>query len=173
MRYQIWNKIDDIITPSGAQFTVAEWAERYPWAKLPGTKMIITAGVINGGAAMEYAATVEHYRKSGAAIAEGMTDEEVLSAIEDFEDNPPGANEPGTEERIAAALEAQVMLSEPAPASTLSARKVRSGWDAHSPAFARVKRNYDRGLWGASMLSLAVEKGHITEAEGLEILEAE
>ncbi|MCI8714300.1 MAG: XkdX family protein [Oscillospiraceae bacterium] len=65
------------------------------------------------------------------------------------------------------------MLSEPAPASTLSARKARSVGDAHSPAFARVKRNYDRGLWGASMLSLAVEKGHITEAEGLEILEAE
>ena len=36
-----------------------------------------------------------------------LTDEEVLAAIEDFEDNPPGANEPGTEERIAAALEAQ------------------------------------------------------------------
>ena len=29
-RYQIWNKTDDIITPSGAQFTAAEWADRYP-----------------------------------------------------------------------------------------------------------------------------------------------
>ncbi len=32
MRYQIWNKTDDIITPSGAQFTATEWANRYPWA---------------------------------------------------------------------------------------------------------------------------------------------
>ena len=58
MRYQIWNGRDSIITPSGAQFTASEWADRYPWVKLPGAKMIITAGLINGGAAMEYTATV-------------------------------------------------------------------------------------------------------------------
>lgn len=177
MRYQIWNGTDSIITPSGAQFTAAQWADRYPWVKLPGAKMIITAGVINGGAAMEFAATVEHYRKSGAAIAEGMTDGEILAAIEDFEDNPPGANEPGAEERIAAALEAQVMMSEPEAVNTFSAQKLRavsySGEETRSPAFARIKRNYDRGLWGASMITVAVEKGHITEAEGAEILEAE
>ena len=34
-RYQIWNKTDNIITPSGAQFTASEWADRYPWSKLP------------------------------------------------------------------------------------------------------------------------------------------
>ena len=27
MRYQIWNKTDNIITPSGAQFTAAEGLE--------------------------------------------------------------------------------------------------------------------------------------------------
>lgn len=67
MRYQIWNGTDNIITPSGTQFTASEWADRYPWVKLPGARMIITAGLINGGASMEYGATVEHYRKSGAA----------------------------------------------------------------------------------------------------------
>lgn len=113
MRYQIWNKTDDIITPSGAQFTAKQWADRYPWAKLPGVKMIITTGPINGGAAMEYGATVEHYRKAGAAITDGMTDEEVLAAIEDFEDNPPGSSEPSVEERTAAALEFLAMNSLP------------------------------------------------------------
>ena len=90
MRYQIWNKTDDIITPSGAQFTAAEWADRYPWAKLPGVKMVISTPPINGGCAMEYSAMVAHYKKSGAEITDNMSDAEVLAAIEDFEDNPPG-----------------------------------------------------------------------------------
>lgn len=50
-KYQIWNKTDSIITPSGAQFTAEEWANRFPWVKLPGVKMIISGGPINGGCA--------------------------------------------------------------------------------------------------------------------------
>jgi len=42
-----------------------------------------------------------------------MTEEEVLAAIEDFEDNPPGANEPSVEERTAAALEFLAISSLP------------------------------------------------------------
>ncbi len=170
MRYQIWNKTDAIITPSGTQFTAQEWADRYPWIKLPGAKMIITAGLINGGAAMEYNATVEHYKKSGAAITDLMTEDEVMAAIEEFEDNPPGVNEPGPEERIAAALEAQVMLAEPEAAAVLSSRKARAAV-SESPAFDRIRRNYMRGLWSASMLQVAVEKGHITAAEAERIME--
>lgn len=166
MRYQIWNGTDNIITPSGAQFTASEWADRYSWVKLPGAKMIITAGLINGGAAMEYESTVEHYRKAGAAITDLMTDDEVLAAIEDFEDNPPGVNEPGPEERIAAALEAQVMLAEPEAVSALSMASA----EAVSPGFERIRRNYQRGLWPVSLVRLAVEKGHITAAEAEEIV---
>lgn len=112
MRYQIWNGTDSIITPSGAQFTAKEWGDRYPWAKLPGVKMIITAPPINGGAALEYGATVAQYKKMGADITDGMTDEEVLAAIEDFEDNPPDPG-PSVEERTAAALEFLAMNSLP------------------------------------------------------------
>lgn len=112
-RYQIWNKTDDIITPSGAQFTASDWANRYPWAKLPGVKMVITSGPINGGCALEYSSFVERARKAGAAITDGMTDEEILAAIEEFEDNPPGAGEPTVEERTAAALEFLAMNSLP------------------------------------------------------------
>lgn len=166
MRYQIWNGTDNIITPSGTQFTASEWADRYPWVKLPGAKMIITAGLINGGAAMEYGATVEHYRKSGAAITDLMTEDEVLAAIEEFEDNPPGTNEPGPEERIAAALEAQVLLSEPEAAQVFSARSAAE----ESPALERIRRNYRRGLWPAGLVQLAVEKGHITAAEAEKIM---
>lgn len=149
MRYQIWNGRDSIITPSGAQFTASEWADRYPWVKLPGAKMIITAGLINGG----------------AAITDLMTEDEVLAAIEEFEDNPPGSNEPGPEERIAAALEAQVMLAEPEAVSALS---MASEGDV-SPGFERIRRNYQRGLWSMPLVRLAAEKGHITAAELEEI----
>lgn len=112
-RYQIWDKLSDIYTPSGAKFTAAEWAAKYPWVKIPGAKMIITSGIINGGVAMEWGATVEHYKRSGAAITDAMTDDEVLAAIEDFEDNPPVSNEPTVEERTAAALEFLAMNSLP------------------------------------------------------------
>lgn len=110
MRYQIWNKTDDIYTPSGERFTAEEWAARYPWSRIPGAKMIITTGIINGGAAMEFEATRQAYLQQGAAITDGMTDDEVLAAIEYFEDHPP-QGEPSAEERIAAAMEFQNAMS--------------------------------------------------------------
>lgn len=107
-RYQIWDKTSDVYTPSGAKFTAKEWATRYPWSDIPGAKMIITTGIINGGVAMEFESTKTVYTQRGAAITEDMTDEEVLAAIEDFEDNPPTVEESvSAEERIAAALEYQ------------------------------------------------------------------
>lgn len=172
MRYQIWNKTDDIITPSGAQFTAGEWADRYPWAKLPGVKMVVSAPPINGGCALEYAAMKAQYKRLGATITDEMTDEEVLAAIEDFEDNPPDPG-PSVEERTAAALEAQAMLASPdAPSAAAYVVRVASkdAIAAKSAAFVRIRDNYDRGLWGASMLSVAVQKGYITEEEQREIL---
>lgn len=176
MRYQIWNQSDDIYTPSGQRYTAEEWAAKYPWVRIPGAKMIITTGLINGGAAMEFNATVAAYKAQGAAITDGMTDKEVLAAIEAFEDNPPGADEPSSEERIAAALEAQVMLAEPeamtmalsdtGEATTFSARSAADP----SPAFARVKRNVERGLWSAGMVQAAAAHGYITAAEAETIL---
>lgn len=112
MRYQIWNKTDDIITPSGAQFTAVEWANRFPWVKAPGAKMVITAGPINGGCAEYFDNFVQIFKRQGAAITDGMTDDEILAAIEDFEDNPPDPG-PSVEERTAAALEFLAMNSLP------------------------------------------------------------
>lgn len=112
-RYQIWDKQTDVYTPSNEHFSPQEWADRYPWVKIPGAKMIITAGLINGGAAMEFEQTKAFYRQQGADITDSMTDDEVLTAIEDFEDNPPGSNEPSVEERTAAALEFLAMTSLP------------------------------------------------------------
>lgn len=35
--------------------------------------------------------------------------------------------------------------------------------------FETIKRNYDRGLWSASMVKMAVKKGIITKAQYSEI----
>lgn len=104
-RYQIWDKVSDIYTPSGAHFSADEWADRYSWIKIPGSKMIITAPPINGGVVLEWNATISQYKRLGAAITDDMTEEQVLDAIEDFENNPPGSDKPSIEERTAAALE--------------------------------------------------------------------
>lgn len=171
MRYQIWNKTDDIITPSGAQFTATDWANRYPWVKLPGVKMVITAPPINGGCALEFEATKSQYKRMGAAITDGMTDEEVLAAIEDFEDNPPGSDEPSVEERTAAALEAQVLMMTPAEMS--EAVHSEHGSVGESRAYNRIKRNYDRGLWSAALVNAAQAVGQLNPAEAAEILGGE
>lgn len=112
-RYQIWNKVDDIFTPSGTKFTAQEWKEKYPWVDIPGAKMMITTGIINGGCAIEWGTAIEHYKRAGADIHDGMTDNEIIAAIEYFEDNPPGSDEPSVEERTAAALEFLALNSLP------------------------------------------------------------
>jgi hypothetical protein len=115
-RYQIWNKIDPIYALAPNKNGKAVWtAEEYinevaPWAANPNAKAIIATGIINGAVFMELTSTVDFYKKLGVAIVDGMTDEEILAAIEDFEDNPPQAD-PSAEERIAAAMEFQNLMS--------------------------------------------------------------
>lgn len=111
MRYQIWNKTDDIFTPSGHRFTAEEWANRHAWVRMPGAKMIITTGIINGGTAMEFESTKAAYIARGAAITDEMSDTDVLAAMEAFEETP--STTPSTEERTAAALEFLAMNSLP------------------------------------------------------------
>ena len=113
-RYKIWNKTDEIYTlgkdeNGKSHFTAMEWVAKYPWANIPGVKAIIGAGSINGTVMMEFEATVDHYKKLGAEIEDGMTDREILDAIEEFEDTPP-ESAPSPEERIAAALEFSNLL---------------------------------------------------------------
>ena len=116
-RYKIWDKAEDIYT-LGAVDGRSHWtAEEYiaqfaPWAANPAVQVIVGGGAINGTVFMELGATAEHYRRLGAAITDGMSDAEILAAIEEFEDNPPAAD-PSAEERIAAALEYQVLAALP------------------------------------------------------------
>lgn len=113
-RYAIWNKKDNVITPIGEVLTPEQWIERYPVAGVPSITVVCGGGEINGAFFGTLGSMVEHYEKQGCDFSSCTTDEEKLAAIEAFEDamNVP-STEPTTDERIAAALEYQVMSSLP------------------------------------------------------------
>ena len=109
MKYKIWNRTDNLITPIGEVLAPEQVISRYPAAGVAGIKFIICDSPISMGVFMEFTQTKEHYRKLGAPITDDMTDQETLDAITFFEENPP-APEPTAEERIAAAMEFQSMM---------------------------------------------------------------
>lgn len=110
MKYIIWNKIDDVYTPSGNIYTADEWKDLYKWTKRPEVKVVMAGGVINGALIAEYDSFKQRYIDDGAAINDSMTDEEVLAACEAW-DNRVIEKTPSAEERIAAALEYQNLTS--------------------------------------------------------------
>ena len=121
-RYAIWNKQDLILTPIGEVLTAEQWIQRYPIAGVPSITVVCAAGEINGGFFGTLGQMVEMYTNMGCDFSTCETPEEKLAAIEAFEDAREAeakaaaeakANEISTEERIAAALEAQVLMSMP------------------------------------------------------------
>jgi hypothetical protein len=145
-RYKIWDKTESILTPIGEEITAENWLNLYKWAKVPNVKAIVGGGPINGSVMMEFEATKEHYTRLGCKFTEGMTDEEVLAAIELFEDTPPEIPV-SLEERAIASQEFQLM-------ATIE--------DFEVPPEI-VEKNYKRGLWTKKMVDKAVTKGIISE----------
>jgi hypothetical protein len=112
--YKIWNKTDAIYTlaPDAngkGVFTPEEWIAKYPWAGIPGVKAIIGGGAANGAVMLNFDEYVEAYKRAGLEFSDGMTDQEILDAIEYFETHPPEAP-PSPEERMAAAMEYQAAM---------------------------------------------------------------
>lgn len=121
-RYAIWNKQDTILTPVGEVLTAEQWIQRYPIAGVESITVICAAGEINGGFFGTLGQMVELYTKMGCDFSACETAEEKLEAIEAFDDAKEAeaiaaaeeaANTVSTDERIAAALEAQVLMSMP------------------------------------------------------------
>lgn len=113
-RYAIWDKQSPVITPIGEVLSAADWINRYPIAELPNITVVCSAGEINGGFFGTLGQMVQMYEAQGADFSEATTDEEKLEVIEAFEDemNTPDLT-PTPEERMAAALEYQVLSSMP------------------------------------------------------------
>lgn len=113
-RYGIWDKVSPVITPVGEVLSAEQWIARYPAAALNTITVVCSAGEINGGFFGTLGQMMQIYEAQGADFSGCETDEEKLEVIEAFEDamNAP-STEPSTDERIAAALEYQVMSSLP------------------------------------------------------------
>lgn len=121
-KYAIWNKQDSIITPVGEVLTAKQWIERYPVAGVDSITVICAAGEINGAFFGTLGQMVDMYEKRGCDFSVCATEQEKLDAIEEFEEElelkaklaaEEAKNAITTDERIAAALEAQVMMSMP------------------------------------------------------------
>ena len=114
-RYQIWDKTSNVITPVGEVLSPEEWIARYPMAAIDGIKLVLAGGIINGAVCMEFSTMVDNYTSAGCDFSSCVEDQDYLDTIEAFENaqNAAAASIISTEERIASALEAQVMLSLP------------------------------------------------------------
>lgn len=113
-RYVIWDKTSNVITPIGEVLTPEEWIARRPVAGAIPT--VVAGGAINGAFFGVYDNMIDFYEKQGCDFSSCTTEQEHLDAIEAFEDLQNTATEStgvSAEERIAAALEAQVMMSMP------------------------------------------------------------
>lgn len=85
-KYQIWNKQDSVLTPSGAIFTAEQWLEKYPIARLDSIVVVLAAGEINGALFATLGDMMRRAEADGCDFASCTTNEEKLQAIEDFED---------------------------------------------------------------------------------------
>lgn len=121
-RYAIWNKKDPIITPIGEVLTPEQWISRYPVAGLETTTVICAAGEVNGAFFGTLGQMVQMYEAEGCDFSDCTTPEEKLARIEEFDAAKKAAAKaaaeeaamtPTTDERIAAALEYQVMSTLP------------------------------------------------------------
>ena len=119
-RYKLWDKKEDIYTLGADSTGKMHWtaeeyiAQKAAWAGIPTVKVIVGGGVINGTMFMEFEATKEFYVSQGCDFSTCTTDEEILAAMEAWDDRAPEvSDEPTPAERQAAALEYIAMCSIP------------------------------------------------------------
>lgn len=117
-KYAIWDRQSNIYTPVGEVLTAEQWIARYGWIANPAAKPVVAGGLINGAFCGELSQMQEMYAKV-CDFSACTTDEDILAVIEEYEDNPPVDDTPSTDERIAAALEYQVMASLPDETETV------------------------------------------------------
>ena len=110
MKYKIWDKKSNLVTPTLAVLTPQQVFAKYPASALPDIDFIIVDDKISMGVFMEYSQTIKNYESRGVVFTEEMTQQEKLDAISEFEAKIP-EYVPTAEERIASAMEFQNILA--------------------------------------------------------------
>jgi len=110
MKYKIWDKQTNLITPIGEVLSPEQVFAKYPASALEGVDYIIVDGPISMGVFMQYDHTVDIYEEQGVEFTPEMTKQEKLDAIREFEKRVP-EYVPTAEERIASAMEFQNILA--------------------------------------------------------------
>lgn len=111
-KYAIWDKTSPIITPIGEVLTAEQWISRYPVAGLDNITVICAAGEINGAFFGTLGQMKQMCENMGCDFSACTTDAEILAAIEEFETAQNElSDEVSAEERIAAAMEYQNLMS--------------------------------------------------------------
>ena len=85
-KYRIWNKKDQILTPTGKVFSAEQWIEQYPIAGLHNITVLCAAGEINGAFFGTLGQMVDQYASMGCDFSNCTTDQEKLDVIEAFDD---------------------------------------------------------------------------------------
>ena len=111
-KYIIWDKRSDIFWTVRNHHTgktknsPSEIFEAFPWTE--SGKAIISGGVVNGAFFEDFHDRVAVYRGQGVEITDGMTDWEILDAMERYDSKPPIPSGLFTEEQRIMYLEGQM-----------------------------------------------------------------
>lgn len=110
-RYAIWNKQDQILTPSGKVFTAEEWKEKFPIASLANITVVCGGGEINGSFFGTLGQMKELYGAQGCDFTGCETGQAVLEAIEAFENAKNAPREGVSNEELTATSLASIAAS--------------------------------------------------------------
>lgn len=121
VKYKIWDKLSNIKTPSGEVLSAEDWKNRYPVAREDDSVIILSNSYFDGAIFEELHMLQTRCESMGASFTDGLSDQELLSAIEHFEDEYRAAQQASAEAAVQAEAEyaAESLAAEQAVAGAL------------------------------------------------------
>ena len=121
-RFTVWDGISLVYTPSGAVFTPEQWLNKYPaYSVNPNMVMVLGPNPVNGSFIGELSQMLQSTDVEGVIDPTGMTNQEVLDAIEQLQDeqNAKLAEEAAAKEEEEAAAAAEALATQQSIAASL------------------------------------------------------
>ncbi|HWP52010.1 MAG TPA: hypothetical protein VN626_09985 [Clostridia bacterium] len=109
-RYKIWDKTSPVMTPAKRVITAEEWLNQYSFfIARPDAVMVLANKEYDGAMCESLQFLKERCEDMGAQFAENLSNQELLDAIEQFENDLAAAQQAAAEE--AAAKEAEYAVA--------------------------------------------------------------